>query len=107
MKRKDWGWTIGLGVAGIVTIGALAACGSDAHTSAPDVEPSANKPGTNGAIIQMPDGFRNVAFTCFGKEGVYVTSRGAYKNGSSDFTPLPSSVFVVPNDPHCTGQEAG
>lgn len=53
--------------------------------------------GTHTQVIRMPDGFRNVVFSCYGTDGVFVTSRGDSTN------PLTSSVYVVPNDPHCVG----
>jgi hypothetical protein len=75
----------------------LAACGSS-HQSAPDPgnDVGGATPGTRGHVIQEPDGFRNVSFSCYGLDGVYVTSRGVTTG-----TALPSSVFVVPNDEHC------
>lgn len=82
-------------IIGLVSAGALAlgACGSS-HQSAPD---PGGSPGTNQRVIQFPYGFRNVAFSCFGTNGVYVTSR-------SVTTDLPSGMFVVPNDVHCSGK---
>jgi hypothetical protein len=70
---------------------------------APDPTPGNIVNGTNTHVIKMPDGFRNVAFTCFDATGVYVTSRGPFGVGNSDATTLPSSVFVLANDPHCGG----
>ena len=64
---------------------------------APEPTSSNIKPGTNTQVIQMPDGFRNVVFSCFGTNGVYVTSRGV-----AEADPQASSVFVVPLDVHCT-----
>lgn len=68
---------------------------SSPHQSAPD---PTGAPGTHAAVIQEPQGFRNVSFSCFGTDGVFVTSRGVATTPGD----LPSSVFVVPNDPHCT-----
>lgn len=70
---------------------------------APDPTPGNIVNGTNTHVIKMPDGFRNVAFTCFDTTGIYVTSRGPFGTGNSDATSLPSSVFVLANDPHCGG----
>jgi hypothetical protein len=79
---------------GLLATLALTGCG--AHASAPDVAPAGIQQGTHQHAIQEPYGFRNVAFSCFGLNGVYVTSAGA---GDT----LPSSVAVVPNDPQCKG----
>lgn len=79
-----------------------AACGASTKKDAPEPKPSDVKNGTNTQVIQMPDGYRNVSFTCYGHNGVYVTSRGAYQNGAGQYdSGLPSSIFVVPNDEHC------
>jgi hypothetical protein len=69
---------------------AVAGC-SSTHVSSPD---PAGSPGTNPHVIQEPYGFRNVSFSCFGPNGVYVTSR-------SIGYALPSGITVVPNDPQC------
>lgn len=50
-------------------------------------------------VLDMPDGFRNVAYKCNGTNMVYVTSRG--KNGGA-FKSEVSAVSVVPNDPRCS-----
>lgn len=71
---------------------ALSACGSS-HTSSTD---PGGSPGTHQTVIQMPYGFRNVAFTCHGTTGVYVTSRSITTG-----TELPSSIAVLANDPAC------
>jgi len=79
---------------------ALTTAGScDTHESSPEPTSSNIINGTKTQVIRMPDGFRNVAFTCYGPQGVYVTSRGDVNAA----TPQPSAVFVVPNDPHCVG----
>ncbi len=93
--------------ANLVAIAALVAitagaCGADSHSNAPEPTSSNIIDGTGTTVIRMPDGFRNVAFTCFGKQGIYVTSRGAATGGSADGgNPQASSIFVVPNDPRC------
>ena len=73
----------------------LSGCGA-AHQSAPDVAPSDAHPGTHSAAIQMPDGFRNVAFSCHGTVGVYVTSYGL-----NDSSGRVSGIAVLANDPNC------
>ena len=63
-------------------------------------EPFKDAP-TNGArndspatIIEMPDGFSNLAGKCDGDNYVYVVFHGDNKYGS---------IAVVPNDPRCGG----
>lgn len=70
----------------------LAGCGT--HASGADPTSDNTHSGTNQHVIQQPYGFRNVSFSCFGVNGVYVTSAGADDS-------LPSSVTVVPSDPNC------
>ena len=82
-----------LGAIAAFSLGVLTGCGT--HTSAPDPAPGNVVQGTNAHVIQEPYGFRNVAFSCFGTNGVYVTSRGV----SGD--DLPSAVFVLAGDPQC------
>jgi hypothetical protein len=82
------------GAAVIIVTTTISACGST-HNNAPDPVPSNIINGTNQQVIQEPDGYRNVSFSCFGSNGVYVTSR-------SNVDSLPSSLFVLANDPHCT-----
>jgi len=83
---------------------ALGGCGlfdNPAQQSTEEPKPENIINGTNTQVIQMPEGFRNVAFTCYGTDGVFVTSRGPYQAGMNA-DGLPSSIYVVPNDPHCT-----
>jgi hypothetical protein len=104
--------------AGLVTLGALI-IGVPACTSAPKEDASFTcddatsdvTPGgapvkncmapTKLKVFLMPDGFRNVAFGCNGKVGIYVTSRGWIENGAGDLPSLPSSISTVENDPNC------
>jgi len=88
-------------VAGCTALYLFAGCGKQTKGDAPEPTPNNIVNGTNTQVIRMPDGFRNVAFTCYGPNGVYVTSRGTYQTGAKDALPLASSVFVLPNDPHC------
>jgi hypothetical protein len=78
-----------------VTLLALAGCGAP-HSDAPEPVSSNVVDGANTQVIRMSNGFRNVEFTCYGHNGVYVTSRGA----NTDVT-TSSAVFVLPNDEHC------
>ena|SRR5881396_1142704 len=79
--------------AGILIGGLLASCGTT-HGSGPAPADKNVIDGTNQHVIREPDGYRNVDFQCFDKNGIYVTSR-------SNVDSLPSSIFVVVNDPHC------
>lgn len=63
---------------------------------APEPESGSIRNGTHTRVIKMPNGFRNIAATCEGTTGVYVTSRGV-----AESDPQPSSVAVLPNDPAC------
>lgn len=79
----------------------LAGC-SETKTDAPEPTPDNIVNGTNTQVIRMPDGFRNVAFTCYGTTGIYVTSRGWIESSvDKNITPLPSDLAVVGNDPKC------
>jgi hypothetical protein len=91
-KKQSAGYI--MGAVAIVVATTISAC-SSTHQDAPDPPASNIINGTNQQVIQEPDGFRNVAFSCFGSNGVYVTSR-------SNVDSLASSIAVVPNDPHCT-----
>jgi hypothetical protein len=86
---------IAAAIVGLCAIASIAACGQT-HTDAPEPTSSSVVDGTRTQVIRMSNGFRNVEFTCYGHNGVYVTSRGA----NTDVT-TSSSVFVVPNDEHC------
>lgn len=78
----------------VTSFGLLVGC-SAAHTDAPDPAPANINAGTHQKVIQEPDGFRNVAFSCNGTTGIYVTSRGV----SSDV--ITSGISTVANDPAC------
>lgn len=82
-------------VLGMLALLGTTASSCDTKADAPEPTSSNIVNGTNTQVIRFPDGFRNVAFTCYGTNGVYVTSRGDSSN------PLTSSVFVLANDPHC------
>ncbi len=79
----------------------LSSC-NPAQQDAPEPTPDNIINGTNTQVIQMPEGFRNIAFTCHGTTGLYVTSRG-WVQGSVDknIVPLPSSITSEPNHPLC------
>lgn len=94
---------VAVALAALAATAALGGCGlfDEKKTDAPEPTPDNIINGTNTQVIRMPDGFRNVVFTCYGTVGIYVTSRGAWQNGNADLTTLPSSIAVLPNDPHC------
>jgi hypothetical protein len=81
-------------IVGLIVVG-LASC-SATKADAPEPSPSDIKSGTHTRVIQMPNGFRNVAATCQGSTGVYVTSRGV-----AEADPQPSGIAVLANDPAC------
>lgn len=93
-------------LAGVVCAGALFLLTGCPATKGDAPEPTGDKvkPGRNTHVIQMPNGFRNIAVTCDGTTGVYVTSRGwseagGGSGGSGDS--LPSGIAVLANDPEC------
>jgi hypothetical protein len=89
-----WGGALALALA-------LAACGDGSNSNQTSSEPTTNNTFTRPVTYTLPDGFRNVTFGCHGTVGVYVTSRGAYKNSGADVASLPSSVAVLADDPNC------
>lgn len=93
---KRTAWAAAVGAALVLAVGGCDGWG-DTKSDAPEPTGPNVVDGTNTKVIRMPDGFRNVVFSCFGTDGVFVTSRGDNVN------PLTSSVDVVPNDPHCVG----
>lgn len=75
---------------------------SEMQSDAPEPTPDNIVNGRNTQVIRMPDGFRNVAFTCYGQNGIYVTSRGwVQASADKNIVPLPSDIAVVTNDPQC------
>lgn len=88
-------------VAALVTLVALLAGCSETKTDAPEPTPDNIVNGTHTQVIRMPDGFRNVAFTCYGTTGIYITSRGWMQESGQNVTSLPSSIAVQPNDVKC------
>ena len=81
-----------LALIGVVGLFALTGCAKanepfkDAGTKGRNTAPA--------EVIEMPDGFSNVAAKCDGANMVYVVFHGDNKYGS---------LSVVPNDPRCTG----
>lgn len=88
-------------IAAVACIFLVAGCGSDSKADAPEPTPDNIVDGTHTQVIRMPDGFRNIAFTCYGTTGIYVTSRGWLQSQSTDVVSLPSDVAIQGNDPKC------
>jgi hypothetical protein len=77
-----------LALAAVLVVGA-GACGDSSHgTQDSPVEPANQQDNRAPHIINMPDGFMNLAFKCNGKDGVYAHTRDA-------------APVVIPNDPNC------
>lgn len=90
-------------IAAVALLALLAGCTAPVQTDAPEPTPSDIVNGTATKVIRMPDGFRNVAVTCLGTTGIYVTSRGWVEASvDKNVTPLGSSIAVLANDPHCS-----
>jgi hypothetical protein len=95
VTRKNWrrvaasALGVGLGLA------ALSGCVGDKAN-----EPFRDAPRTHTSnsgpaqVIEMPDGFNNLASKCDGPNRVYVTYHGDSSYGA---------VFVVKDDPRCAG----
>lgn len=93
----NWNTARAMLAGGAIVGGALLLTGCPA-TKGDAPEPTGDniKPGTHTRVIQMPNGFRNIAATCEGRTGIYVTSRGIDESAAQ-----PSSVALLPNDPAC------
>lgn len=87
---------LAVGTLGVALIVVGVATGCSTHQDSPTPPAQNIRDGQNTQVLNMPDGFRNVAYACdvYGNL-VYVTSAKA------DDT-LPSGVFVIPNAPQCT-----
>lgn len=97
MKRS-----ISLIAIAVLAIGGASACGNKSQKNAPEPTPANIINGIRTQVIQMPDGFRNIAFTCYMGNGIYVTSRGwVAASATADVVPLPSGISVVAGDPAC------
>ncbi len=93
MKKKS------LAVALVLTgAAALSGCGDDSMADGQDVPKNRIQDLQRARVYRMPDNFRNVTVGCDGPNAVYVTSAGGDTG-----TKVGSGIFVVPNDPYCTG----
>lgn len=69
--------------------GLLGGCAASSRgTKDSPVEPAAQQDNLAPHIINMPDGFMNLAFKCNGTDGIYAHTRDA-------------APVIVPNDPNC------
>lgn len=75
---------------------ALAGCSGPEQDDGPDPLPENIIDPATVRVIRMPEGFRNVAMTCDGSTGIYVTSRGC-----ESCTTVGSGIAVVLGDPRC------
>jgi len=80
-------------VATVAAVLALSACGESTQDS------GVNNRDTGPAdLINMPDGYSNVAHKCDGPNMVYVIYHGSFAEGPKAY----GSLAVVANDPRCT-----
>ena len=87
----------GLAIAGASLV--LAGCAGETHQSAPN--PAEVNHQAAYAVIEMPEGFRNIAEKCDdGGNMILVTSRGMILDNNSAGA-LPSALAVIVNDPRC------
>lgn len=82
----------------VAAVAVVAGCGGERGQN---VDKKSERDTGPALIINMPKGFRNVAFKCYGPNGVYVTSRGDALSGGNQGAELPSSVYVVAGDENC------
>jgi hypothetical protein len=78
----------------VVALLLLTGCGAQKATEPFKDAPVSQHNDDPAAILNMPDGFNNVATKCDGPNRVYVVFHNDNPYGS---------VAVVPNDPRCTG----
>jgi len=90
LRRSALGLAAGLAALLVTAV----ACGDKAHEPFRDSGRTRTTNSSPAEVIEMPDGFNNLASKCDGPNRVYVTYHGNSAYGS---------VAVVPNDPRCTG----
>lgn len=83
-------------VLGALTVLLLA--GADGCESSQDAGVSERDKGPARVIVNMPDGYSNVAAKCEGPNMVYVIYHGNSSEGARPY----GALAVVPNDPRCT-----
>lgn len=84
-----------VGVIGVLGLLGLAGCSDDADERGRGDAPIEGRRGDDSPanVINMPDEYSNVAFKCWGPNGIYVTTR--------DVAPV-----VVPGDAQCEDDDA-
>lgn len=92
--REHWAFALLAAVFTIVVIVLLSGCGADKAQEPFKDAPRGSTNEQPADIIQMPDGFSNVAAKCDGTNRVYVVFHGDNAYGT---------VAVAPNDPRCGG----
>lgn len=102
ITRKD-ARLVATGGAIVAALVFLTGCPGSTKQDAPDPTPDNIFNGTHTQVIRMPEGFRNVATTCRGTTGIYVTSRGLVQESGQNVSTIPSGIFVLANDPSCGG----
>ena len=76
-------------IAALVLVTALGACASpERGTGDAPVEAVSEQDFTAPHLINMPNGFMNIAFKCFGPNGIYAHTREA-------------APVIIVNDPNC------
>lgn len=93
-RHHDIGWILLVVVGAALLIFAMVGCGADKAQEPFKDAPRGNTNESPADIIQMPDGFSNVAAKCDGTNRVYVVFHGDNAYGT---------VAVAPNDPRCGG----
>lgn len=91
LRPLPW-WLIGLGVA-LLAVGLLAGCGMDKATEPYRDAPVDGRNSDGAVVIEMPDGFSNMATKCDHGNRVYVAFKGDANR---------AAVAVVPADPTCS-----
>jgi len=77
-------------IVAVVALGFLAGCSQSGYGKSHGIyDASIGQQDTGPAfVIDMPNGYMNVAFKCHGKDGIYAHTRIA-------------APVIVPNDPNC------
>ena len=90
--------SIALGFVALLCLVALFACGGEANQDAQQGDRNTGP----ADVINMPDGFSNVASKCDGPNRVYTINHKSIDGVSKEY----GAVAVVANDPRCTGPTA-
>jgi hypothetical protein len=91
--RRSWAAAAGAGIATVAITGLVSLGGCAKFTEPFKDAPTSGHNGSPAEVIEMPDGFNNVADKCDGHGNrLYVTYHGDGPYGS---------IFVVKGDPGC------